>query len=82
MALTMLDGNNNGWIINAMHSREGGYTYIKEIVNGEVIIELAKKKRVSGRQFTEAYGLEVEEPVKKESKGKRENKREKKTDPE
>lgn len=33
-ALTMLDGNNNGWIINAMHSREGCYTYIKEIVNG------------------------------------------------
>ncbi|MDD3138173.1 MAG: DUF4446 family protein, partial [Lachnospiraceae bacterium] len=31
-ALTMLDGDNNGWIINAMHSREGCYTYIKEIV--------------------------------------------------
>jgi len=27
--LTMLDENNNGWVFNAMHSREGCYTYIK-----------------------------------------------------
>ena len=25
-ALTLLDGNNSGWVINAMHSREGCYT--------------------------------------------------------
>ena len=30
-ALAMLDGNDSGWIINAMHSREGCYTYVKEI---------------------------------------------------
>ncbi len=48
-ALTMLDENNNGWIFNAMHSREGCYTYIKEVVNGESYIELQpKKKEVSG----------------------------------
>ena len=28
-ALAMLDNNNTGWIINAMHSREGCYTYVK-----------------------------------------------------
>ena len=33
--LTMLDENNNGWVFNAMHSREGCYNYIKEIVKGE-----------------------------------------------
>ena len=33
-ALTLLDGNNNGYIINSMHSREGCYNYIKEIVKG------------------------------------------------
>lgn len=43
--LTMLDGNNNGWIFNAMHSREGCYTYIKEIVKGESYIELSEEER-------------------------------------
>ena len=37
-ALAMLDGNNNGWIINAMHSREGCYTYVKEIVKVECYV--------------------------------------------
>ena len=44
-ALTMLDENDNGWIFNAMHSREGCYTYIKEIVKGESYIELAEEER-------------------------------------
>ncbi len=44
-ALTMLDENNNGWIFNAMHSREGCYTYIKEIIKGESYIELAEEER-------------------------------------
>ena len=44
-ALTMLDENDNGWIFNAMHSREGCYTYIKEIVRGESYIELSEEER-------------------------------------
>ena len=43
-AIAMLDGNNSGWIINAMHSREGCYTYIKEIIKGESYIELAEEE--------------------------------------
>ena len=43
--LTMLDQNNNGWIFNAMHSREGCYTYIKEIVKGESYIELSEEEQ-------------------------------------
>ena len=43
-ALAMLDGNNNGWILNAMHSREGCYTYIKEIVKGESYVELSEEE--------------------------------------
>ena len=42
-ALAMLDGKNNGWVINAMHSREGCYTYVKEIVKGESYVELAEE---------------------------------------
>ena len=44
-ALAMLDENDNGWIFNAMHSREGCYTYIKEIVRGESYIELSEEER-------------------------------------
>ena len=56
-ALTLLDGNNSGWIINAMHSREGCYTYIKEIVRGQSYIELAEEEAESLEQaiYQEVY---------------------------
>lgn len=58
-ALTMLDEDNNGWIMNAMHSREGCYTYIKEIVKGESYIELAEEEKESLEHaiFQEAYDI-------------------------
>lgn len=43
-ALVMLDGNNTGWLFNAMHSREGCYTYVKEIIKGESYVELAEEE--------------------------------------
>lgn len=43
-AVAMLDGQNNGWVMNAMHSREGCYTYVKEIVNAESYVELAEEE--------------------------------------
>ena len=58
-ALTMLDENNNGWIFNAMHSREGCYTYIKEVVNGESYIELSSEEKecLAKTVYREAYDL-------------------------
>lgn len=44
-ALAMLDKCNNGYLINAMHSREGCYTYIKEIVKGESYITLCDEEK-------------------------------------
>lgn len=44
-ALVMLDKENNGFVINAMHSREGCYTYIKEIINGESYIPLGTEEK-------------------------------------
>ena len=66
-ALTLLDGNNSGWIINAMHSREGCYTYIKEIVRGQSYIELADEEAESLEQaiYQEVYDPDVQEVVKK-----------------
>ncbi|MBE6014765.1 MAG: DUF4446 family protein [Lachnospiraceae bacterium] len=44
-SLALLDEVNDGFIINSMHSREGCYTYIKEIVKGESYIVLADEER-------------------------------------
>lgn len=44
-SLAMLDVKNNGFIINAMHTREGCYTYIKEIVDGNSIIVLSDEEK-------------------------------------
>ena len=49
-ALAMLDKCNNGYVINAMHSREGCYTYIKEIVKGESYITLGEEEKTALEQ--------------------------------
>lgn len=58
-ALTMLDEDDNGWVLNAMHSREGCYTYIKEVVKGESFIELAEEEKESLERavYQEQYDL-------------------------
>lgn len=62
-ALAMLDGKNNGWVINAMHSREGCYTYVKEIVKGESYVELAEEEAeaLDKAIFQDPYELEPKE---------------------
>lgn len=61
-ALTILDGNNSGYIINSMHSREGCYNYIKEIVKGESYIELSEEEAESLERaiYQETLGLDIE----------------------
>ena len=61
-ALTLLDGNNNGIIINSMHSREGCYNYVKEIVKGESYIELSEEEAESLERaiYQEMLGLDLE----------------------
>lgn len=44
-ALVLLNRNNDGFIMNAIHSREGCYTYIKEIIKGESYIPLAEEEK-------------------------------------
>lgn len=59
-ALVLLDGNNNGFILNSMHSREGCYNYIKEIVNGESYIELSEEEAEALDQAIYQETLEFE----------------------
>lgn len=44
-ALALLDKKNNGFVMNVMHSREGCYAYVKEIINGESFITLAEEEK-------------------------------------
>lgn len=44
-ALALLTDRNSGFLINCMHSREGCYTYIKEIINGESYIALSEEEK-------------------------------------
>ena len=66
-ALAMLDGNDSGWVINAMHSREGCYTYVKEIVKGESYVELAEEEAeaLDKAIFQDTYGLDNNEIIDK-----------------
>ena len=61
-SITLLDGNNSGYIINSMHSREGCYNYIKEIVKGESYIELSEEEAESLDKaiFQETLGFDLE----------------------
>ena len=43
-SLALLDENNNGFIINSVHSAEGCYSYKKEIKHGECSLELGKEE--------------------------------------
>ena len=44
-SLCLLDDENNGFILTSMHTREGCYTYIKEIIKGESFVVLAAEER-------------------------------------
>jgi len=44
-SLALLDENDNGFIINSVHSTEGCYSYTKEIRNGECAISLGAEEK-------------------------------------
>ncbi len=44
-SLALLNESEDGFVLNAVHSREGCYTYIKEIIGGNSIISLADEEK-------------------------------------
>lgn len=56
-ALAMLDNNNDGFVINSMHSREGCYTYVKEIIKGESFISLGDEEK---QALSRAMGTDLD----------------------
>lgn len=46
-ALTMLDQDNNGFLMNSVHNRDGNYCYVKEIANGVADVNLSEEEEKS-----------------------------------
>lgn len=44
-SLALLSETNNGFVMNAVHSREGCYTYVKEIIDGNAVIMLSDEEK-------------------------------------
>lgn len=44
-SLALLNETDDGFVLNAVHSREGCYTYMKEIIGGNSIIILCKEEQ-------------------------------------
>lgn len=57
-AMALLDKNNNGFVMNSMHSREGCYTYIKEIIDGKSYIALGGEEKEAVDKAVNFDGLE------------------------
>ncbi len=53
-SLALLNETDDGFVMNAVHSREGCYTYIKEIVGGNSIIVLAEEEQEALNMAKEA----------------------------
>ena len=66
-ALCMLDKRNDGYLVNVMHSNNGCFAYIKEIVNGKSYIELGDEEKkalddaVAGKSGDASVGPKVNE---------------------
>ena len=75
-ALCMLDKRNNGYVINVIHSNNGCFAYIKEIVEGQSYIELGEEEQkavdeaVAGRTGDAQLGKKVNEMLENSGKTK------------
>lgn len=59
-ALTVLDEENNGYVMNSMHGQEGCYTYIKEIIKGQSFITLGEEEKQSLEQAINAKTIVID----------------------
>ena len=46
-ALTLLDANNNGFIINSVHNIQSSYCYAKEVKEGKCVINLSEEESIA-----------------------------------
>ena len=60
-ALAMLDKDNSGLILNAVHSRDNCFLYLKEIVKGESYVMLSQEEVEALRKAVNCGIGEMEE---------------------
>ena len=51
--LVLLDENNNGFLMNSVHSSDGCYSYTKRIKNGQSDLELSPEESVAIKKAME-----------------------------
>ena len=66
-ALALLDRENNGIILNAVHSRDNCFLYLKEIVKGESYVMLSQEEVEALRKAVN-FGLEDMEETEENNK--------------
>ena len=44
-SLCLLDNESSGFILTSMHTREGCYTYVKEVIKGEAFVVLSSEEK-------------------------------------
>lgn len=57
-SLCLLDNHDNGFLITSMHTREGCYTYSKEIIKGESYVILAEEEKRALEQAKNRAGAD------------------------
>ena len=63
-ALALLDRENTGLILNAIHSRDNCFLYLKEIVKGESYVMLSQEEVEALRRAVN-FGIETDKKVEK-----------------
>lgn len=53
-ACALLNDSNTGFVVNSIHSREGSYNYIKEIVRGECNLPMSEEEELAVKQAIES----------------------------
>jgi hypothetical protein len=66
-ALAMLDNDNTGFVLNAIHSRDNCYLYLKEIVKGASYIMLSDEEIDALRQASHVGDENIEHVNAKET---------------
>ena len=52
-SLALLNADNSGFVITSMHSKQGCYSYAKEIIKGESYLALSKEEKAAiGKALT------------------------------
>ncbi len=52
-SIALLDEDNNGFLLNSVHSTDGCYSYSKEITNGKCSLELGDEEQIALREAME-----------------------------